>query len=119
MQSPEGREVSHGNETGWSLFGKFVAVLVFVPVAIAVRTLVLASMWGWFVTPAFGLSVPPLWVVYGLLLFAVLVCHRDSNVRDDPDKVKPFGLRLFESLVASGFIYAVACGVKAFGPMFG
>jgi hypothetical protein len=38
--------------------------------------------WGWFVTPATGLPVPPFWVLYGALQTIGTVAYRSSNIAD-------------------------------------
>lgn len=43
------------------------------------NTWVASVLWTWFVTPAFVVAAPPLYVIYGLALFVQLFVHTQSN----------------------------------------
>jgi len=46
---------------------------------------VIGKLWGWFITPQFGLAAPKLWMLYGLVLTFRMF---ESSTRPDDDKPK-------------------------------
>lgn len=59
--------------TGYEVLGRFTSALLLVPMFVwnaFLRGFVLSCLWGWFVTPVFGLAVPPLLACIGLSLMA-------------------------------------------------
>lgn len=48
-----------------------------------VGAVVVSALWGWFITPTFGIAVPPLPVVAGLSLFAHYVTYQSQSTYKD------------------------------------
>ncbi len=66
--------------------------LIFVPLLFAIglallmwRAWAVAILWGWFVTPQFGVAVPAFWMIFGLLLFVSLVKASSSSNKTGND----------------------------------
>lgn len=67
-----------------------VALLLTLPVTVW-RAYVAGILWVWFVTPAFGLPAPPLWIMAGLFLM-VHMTHQ-WNIKQATDDLKTDGQR--------------------------
>jgi len=74
----------------WS-FTKNLAVLVFslasIPGLIAANTFALQAIWGWHVTPHFGIDAPSVGRMFGLLGFVqLLVVREDAKEKKEGEK---------------------------------
>lgn len=67
--------------------------IVAAPFAAAWQAICYAPLWGWFITPVTGVSVPSLWALAGILLAARIPFS--SARKEDPE----FNKALFFSLV--------------------
>jgi hypothetical protein len=64
------------------IFLAFVGLVGIVFLTSAFSTWVLSNLWGWYVTPIFGLAVPQLHLLYGLVLVVAFLQHSQPRSND-------------------------------------
>jgi hypothetical protein len=64
-----------------------VAVLVFSPIAM-LDALAVKTIWGWYVTPMWGVAEPTMLAAFGLSSICHLLAHRGHDSRSDEERKK-------------------------------
>lgn len=91
----------------YNVWAVLLAALVLVLPVFAWQAFVLASMWGWFVTSTFGVPVPNLWAMAGLMLLLRLLAGGFKGGND-----KGTTTERIADMVGTGFVVpAVALGI--------
>lgn len=65
----------------------FAALLLMV-VAVPVGGWALQTVWGWFLTPVFGVPTPALWTCAGIRSVAAFLTHKMTDEDEDRDWLK-------------------------------
>lgn len=78
----------------------FWTLLAFVPMMLY-RGWLLTFIWAWFITVAFGLPVPSVWVLAGLLLVVSYV----KGAGESADKTEYTGAEFIGRTITSGIVY--------------
>jgi len=88
------------------------------PFSWAFRSWVLVVLWGWYVTPAYGIATPSLAQAFGVIILAQLLCKKSSmhGYRVQSDDERRFEDRL--NLVLSWLTPAVALAFGWVGSVF-
>lgn len=89
-----------------------IGLLVLVLPAAVWRACVAIVLWGWFVTPSFGVSAPPLWHMAGLFLLVGLAL---AGIKTDYDPEQAVEERVFTAVFKAIFIPLI---FLAFGWLF-
>ena len=82
----------------------FVLMLVAIPLAIW-KAYCISILWGWFITPVFGMPSPSMVAILGLLIFIPLAYPVFPNESDD------FAERLGKLIGQSGIVPLIGLGV--------
>jgi energy-coupling factor transporter transmembrane protein EcfT len=92
------------------LLGVIVLVTGVTVVSMIVNVFVIATLWAWFVTPAFGLAVPQsLGLIAGLSLFVTwFTSHVDNNKGHELDWAKSIAYTVMKPVMYLGIGYAIA-----------
>jgi hypothetical protein len=80
-----------------TIFLMILALALIVP-GIILTGYVLTILWGWFVTPAFGLAVPSIPIMLGLSLIVGYMTHQTPAVEDNRTANKIFMTGIMNSL---------------------
>src|SRR5688500_6362082 len=83
--------------TGETIALMVLALALIVP-GIIFTGYVLTILWGWFVTPAFGLAVPSIPIMLGLSLIVGYSTHKIPNTEDNRPANKIFMAAIMNSL---------------------
>lgn len=67
------------------LIKSLLLLFVLVPILAVINSLTLYQMWQWFITPAFGIATPKLYLIYGLFLIA---CFLKSDLTKEESNRK-------------------------------
>jgi hypothetical protein len=77
----------------------FVGLVGLVFLTTLFTTWVLSNLWAWYITPIFGLAVPQLHLLYGLVLIVAFISHSQNR-----NTGKDVGTLIAESL-AKGIVF--------------
>lgn len=96
--------------------GATLAILLalMLPVA-AWRAYVAGFLWSWFATPAFGLAVPGLWTLVGLMLLAGLLWPRSAKSEAHEGWADAFGTAVGYGFVAPALTLGFGWVLAFFG----
>lgn len=87
---------------------RFIMLVLLLVVGMALGAAVVPAyqlMWGWFVTPTFGIEVPKFGLMWGLLMFIGLLTHRSSKEDDDVEEA-------FKRSIGITIVVWLVCGMS-------
>lgn len=91
-------------------FIEFIIKIIFSAIAIILQAFIVSILWGWFVTPAFGIQVFPVPYYIGFTIICSLMIPHNSNESEDEI--------IYESLFKSMFLSLTFLGIGWIAHLF-